>query len=130
MKKLGVAVIGACLLLAGCSSAPAPSETTAVSYPATYRSVEDLRDAFVSAGGDCPAWEQTNQIPLAAESGTCSSSNVLSIYSSTADRDELVRGYKSIATNDSVILVGENWVINDKSVRDLDPALGGTIVTK
>ncbi len=130
MKKLGIALIGACLLLAGCSASPSAPETSAASYPATFRSVEELRDAFVAAGGDCPAWQQTNQIPLAAESGTCSDSNVLSIYSSTADRDELVRGYKSIATSDSAILVGENWVINDKSVRDLDPALGGTLVTK
>lgn len=55
---------------------------------------------------------------------------MLSIYSSTADRDELVRGYKSMAMEDSAIMVGANWVINDKQVRSLDPALGGTIVSK
>lgn len=126
MRKLGIALIGVCTLLVGCSAAPAAT----ASYPATFRSVEELRDAFVRAGGDCPDWKQTNQIPLAAESGTCSDSNVLSIYSSTADRDKLVTRYKEIASEDSVILVGENWVINDKAVRDLDPTLGGTLVTK
>ncbi len=130
MKKLGVTAIAAVLVLAGCSSSPTPQPTSDAAYPAKFRTVEELRDAFVRAGGSCPNWQQTNQIPLAAESGTCSSSNVLSIYSSTADRDELVRGYKSIAMEDSVIMVGENWVINDKQVRSLDPALGGTIVSK
>lgn len=130
MKKLGVTALAAVLLLTGCASGPTPETPSTAAYPATFRNVEELRDAFVRAGGSCPDWQQTNQIPLAAESGTCSSSNVLSIYSSTADRDELVRGYKSMAMEDSAIMVGANWVINDKQVRSLDPALGGTIVSK
>ena len=116
------------MLLTGCGATAAPTAApTQDTYPATFKTVEDLRDAFVRAGGECPEWEQSNHIPLAAESGTCSDSNVLSIYTSQKDRDELVDGFKSIALEGSTILVGENWIINDPSVRDLDPALGGVI---
>lgn len=126
MKKVVIACAAAVLALAGCTSA---GDTAANEYQDSYRSVEDLRDAFVAAGGDCPEWEQTNQIKAAAESGTCSSSNVLSIYSSDATRDGAVEILKAISDNIN-LLVGENWVINDDSVQDLDPALGGTLVSK
>jgi len=122
MKKL-IAIAAVVLLVTGCASQSEPE------YPSSYRSVEELKEAFVKAGGECPDWEQTNQVKLAAESGTCSESNVLSIYSSEAVRDEALAAYKSIALGDSTLLVGENWIINDKRVKELDSAIGGTFVT-
>lgn len=99
------------------------------SYPDTYRSVEELKDAFVKAGGTCDNWNQSNQVVLANESGTCSDQNVLSIYASESAVDEALEAYKSLGSTDSTLLIGENWIINDPSVKDLDPAIGGTFFT-
>jgi len=98
-------------------------------YPDTYRSVEELRDAFVQAGGDCPNWEQSNQVKLAAESGTCSSTNVLSIYTSSASKDEVIATLKSLGMEGLSLLAGDNWIINDPEVKNLDTAIGGVLVT-
>lgn len=120
MKKtvIGIAAIVA-LTLTGCAN----------TYPTEYRSVEELRDAFVKAGGECENWEQTNKVRLATESGTCSTSNVLSIYSSRNAVDEAVQVFKSLGAGGQSLLIGENWIINDPNVRNLDPAIGGTFLT-
>lgn len=110
--------------LTGCSSN---------AYPETYSSVEELRDAFVKAGGECPEWEQRNQVSLSAESGECSSQTVLSIYSSESDRDQVVNTqkelHKMVDMGGMHLLVGANWIINDPNVKDLDRAIGGIFIT-
>lgn len=134
MKKLVVAAAVA-LLMTGCAAgtdttdSAAPEVAPEPKYPATYRSVEELRDSFVEAGGACPDWVQENLIVAAAESGTCSTTNVLSVYTSQESKDEAVSTLKEIAISDLNLLVGENWVINDPVVASLDPELGGTLVS-
>lgn len=124
MKKTAVALVFLAFLATGC--------TQGHSYPDTYRSVEELRDAFVEAGGDCPEWDQTNAVTASSESGTCSTTTVLSIYSSTSDRDVVVDNIRAMAEviGGANLLVGENWIINDPNVADLDPEMGGTLFTK
>lgn len=123
-------VAGAALVaLSACSQVAPELEPEAATYPETFRSVEELRDAFVEAGGECPSWEQSNHIPAAAESGTCSDSNVLSIYTSKDSTEAAFDNYKTIAQPGASLLVGENWIINDEVVKDLDPALGGVLFT-
>ncbi|MEB4614002.1 hypothetical protein [Leucobacter sp. M11] len=124
MKKLALALVLA-LTLSGCASV---ATTEASEYPATFRSVEELKEAFVSAGGACPDWHQSDLVKLAAQSGTCSEVNVLSIFSSKSSQDEMISSLKTLLDNVS-LLVGENWVINDPSVGELDPGLGGVLVT-
>lgn len=130
MKRLLAASITA-LLLTGCAATSEPDAPAqeAASYPETYRSVVELKDAFVQAGGDCPSWEQTNQVKTASESGTCSPTNVLSIYTSEAEKEDALELFKSIAQPGAALLVGKNWIINDKSVKEIDPAIGGTFFT-
>lgn len=130
MKKL-LALGAIALMLSGCSAGPKSMEASgsAATYPSTYRSVEELRDAFVRAGGSCDHWEQDNVVKAAAESGRCSESNVLSIYTSKAEVDRAVQLFKSLGSIDAKLLVGENWIINDPAVGDLPEEFGGTFVT-
>ena len=135
MKRLLLAAGIVILLLSGCSSA-APSERDAKSTPTpsqepadTYATVTDLRDAFVAAGGACPDWRQTDRVKLAAQSGDCSDSTVLSIYSSETDRDQIVENLKSFGMGVH-LLVGENWIVNVEAPERYADALGGTVVTK
>lgn len=128
-----VAIGFAVLLLAGCSGAP--SENSGPATPPAdggqYGSVVDLRDAFVAAGGSCDDWDQTNQVANAAESGSCSSTTVLSTYTSESSRDEVVAAVKEIGkvVGGSSQLVGVNWIVNSPDASDVRDKLGGTLVT-
>lgn len=125
MKELTAIGLVGVLLLAGCAeSKPSPAAETK-----SYRTVEELKDEFIRAGGDCPEWAQTNQVKLAAESGTCGSSNVLSTYTSEAEKDHALALFREIAQPGTTLLVGPTWIINDKSVKELSPSLGGTVVS-
>lgn len=130
MKYLAIAAIGL-MALTGCEQSVEDSpEDAPEAYPATYSSVEELRDAFVQAGGICPEWEQKNHVKLAAESGTCSDSNVMSVYISEAQKDEAVNTLMSITESKTSLLVGENWIINDKQIDSIDREIGGVFVTR
>lgn len=121
MVALSAAFVTTALVATGCTTAP--------ERDARYSSVEALRDAFVNAGGECPDWDQANQVTLAAESGVCSETSVLSIYLTQADRDELVANYKAFGFIEGTLLVGDNWVINDPNAKELSKRLGGTLVS-
>lgn len=129
MKRLIPTVVVA-LLLAGCSSpAPAPSPTTPPG-PVEYGAVSELKDAFITAGGECGTWEQTNQVRLAAQSGTCGPKSVLSTYSTKADLDEMVSTLKAFSPDGYSLLIGPNWAINSPQVESIYKKLGGTLATK
>jgi hypothetical protein len=133
--------LSAVALLAGCaSSAPAaepaeePTPTQeAPAGPVEYGSIDDLRDAYIAAGGDCDAWEQTNVVTLSAESGDCANGDgVLMTFTSEENRDEAVDGLTEFADMiGSNLLVGPNWVINAADVREVRDGMGGgTLVIK
>lgn len=141
-SSLGALLLGV-VTLTGCggggsftSTAPTATSTSipTKTVPANgehYSSVGSLKSAFIGAGGDCSVYEETNQVTLAAESATCGKSTVLSIYSSVADRDAAVDGLKQFADMIGMhLLVGENWIVNDKNVTQYQPKLGGTLVTR
>lgn len=142
MNKRGIAtavLIAGSLALAGCGSSsaaesePTPSVTTPPADGGTYATVEELKDAFVAAGGSCPAYEQSNIVTLAAESAECSSEAVLSTYLSSSDITQLIQENKDIAEQYDIEfsswLVGENWVINAPGAEELHEKLGGTVVS-
>lgn len=115
--------------LAGCADAATPASTPNAVVPTQYSSVVALRDDAVSAGYPCPSWNQDNKVVAAAESGTCSDSDVFSTYldrNSTQDAAALLKS--TPATN---LLVGPNWIINagPDGIRLLQAALGGDLVT-
>lgn len=126
MKKVALVCTVGLLLLSGCSMNTAQSRDI---VETSYRSVVELRDAFISAGGSCESWVQKNQVTLAAESGTCNDSNVLSIYTSESVKDEALNMFKEIAADGTTLVVGPNWIVNDPSARDLDSSIGGVLVT-
>lgn len=141
----GAIIAAAALSLAACSSAPEPAPATQPATPTTTTaaptptptelgavgSVADLKDAAVAAGFDCPSWEQSNHMPAAAESGTCTDDDVFSTYTSQADRDEVVDFLKENLSGTGIeltLLVGENWIINSDTAAELEPELGGVLV--
>lgn len=121
------------LLLAGCSSPVSPVSTaTQPSGPQEYGSVEDLRDAFIAAGGGCSFWEQNNYMSMAAGSAFCGEETVLSIYTSEENRDSAVATLVSDADlfGGVTLLVGPNWVVSSPDSSAVRAELGGTLVTK
>lgn len=113
--------------LVGCTATPEPDHSK------SYATVDELRADFESAGGKCGEWDQTNAVTLAAQSGDCSRSTVLSIYSSEGDRDEVVSNLKGIVDElggEVHLLVGPNWIINTTDPESYVEALGGVVVAK
>lgn len=143
----GVATVVAILALGACGDDgdsggddPKPSsgdETTSEAPPATYGSVEELKNAAVDAGYNCPNWKADNKVTLAAESGHCSGSDVFATYASPGDLQSQLDTDKDLdqmlvdaGIDPDIHLVGENWSIRgvDAEVRPLQEHLGGTIV--
>ncbi len=101
-----------------------------------------MRDFFIEVGGSCPSWNQKNQVTLALETGSCSESNVMSIYSSRAIAEEQNRAYKKFVLDvmpswvqedrPISLLVGANWILNESN-RDVlskfQVAFGGDLIT-
>lgn len=126
------------LFLGGCSAAPVAAPTTAAPTPpangGTYGSVQELKDAFVAAGGICESWDQSNHVTKAAESGSCSDQNVMSTFLSKEEITSLIASNKALnkelnLKSDTVWLTGENWIINDPTAAQLRGKLGGVLVT-
>jgi len=91
--------------------------------------VTELRDAAVAAGYPCPSWVQTNKVEAAAESGNCSDADVFSTYATPGQLEDAVTRLKAMnGVFKSVVLVGENWIINSDNARDLRSKMGGTIL--
>lgn len=112
----------ALLALSACS-AFTPSSAVAKSYT----SVEQLRDDVVKAGYACPNWRQTNQVKLAAASGSCDGSSVLMLFLSEADVSANVQALK--ATGAPVhALAGPNWIVNVPNPTSLQKSMGGIVV--
>ncbi len=105
------------------SSSPSAAPTPPASESETYTSIDDVRDAFIAAGGECDKWEQTDIVEAAIESGECGYSGpVLSLYGT---HDEAMENATTVRTlsigdgSDAGLVVGGNWVIN---VNDSDLA--------
>ena len=131
--KRALLIASLALMLTGCA-AYAPSSTQHSTTPpaptpaATYSTVTALRDAFVAAGGDCDEWVEGDMVTLAAQSGDCSTSTVLSIYISEADKSTVVANLKAFGSGVH-LLVGENWIINTPDPASYLKGMGGTVVT-
>lgn len=98
-------------------------------------SVAELRDALVEAGYNCPNWDQSNVVDLAAESGSCSDSDVLSTFASPGnlqDQLDASRGMDQMSIDAGLkpdpSLVGPNWIFRSAEAGAYAEKLGGTIV--
>lgn len=112
------------------TATPSPTKTVPVNGE-HYSSVQALKEAFVLAGGVCSGYSQTDNVTLAAQTGTCGKGAVLTTYSSVSDRDGVVANMKQFSDLVGMnLLVGENWIINDAGVATVQPKLGGTLFTR
>lgn len=106
--------------IAGCASTPVEGKT--------YSSIDDLRNDFEAAGGNCPDWVQTDQVSKALQSGKCDLSTVLAIYESSQDISnqvsELKKGMEGTGL-ELQFLVGPNWIVNSPDYKKVQQLLGG-----
>jgi hypothetical protein len=108
------------LALTGCASSAPPSDT-----------VEQLRERFVAAGGDCTDATPFDLAP-AAESIRCANGAKLHTVDSDADRSSLVDYYlesDSVRARTHIMLGAERWIIVDEisTTVVVMPQLGGII---
>lgn len=126
----GLAVVAATAgvaLLAGCSGGG--EAVPAVTGEATeFATVEDLRDAYVAAGGTCDAWEEVDPGDYDATAGRCSDSVVMAVYANPDELAAAVERSQNLAIQ-THLLVGENWMLNVENPQDFVDALGGTTVS-
>lgn len=110
---------------AAVGDSPSPTVSTSSAPPACYGSVAGLRDAFIATGYDCPDWRRTDRVKLVLQSGSCSGSDVLSIYTGS----EAVQQLKSISLDGVHLVVSEDWIIDTKQAEAIAAVLGGVHVT-
>ena len=118
VKRLVAGVL--VLTLSGCASPTPPSET-----------VDELRERFVAAGGECAEPTRFDLEP-ATESLQCSSGAVLHTVASDADRSAIVDHYlesDSVRARTHIMLGAERWIIVDEisTIVIVMPKLGGII---
>ena len=90
----------------------------------SHASIDTLRIAFVSAGGNCPNGRQ-RKVVHARAAMDCSNDTVLVLYRSAAERDT------NLTEMEGSLLVGPNWVLNTTPgvATTVQPGMGGEIRT-
>lgn len=126
LKAIVPLILIGSIALTGCSSgesqpgseSESPSAEVSSEAPTplgemSFATVTELKDALVAEGFPCPEWIETNQVKLAATSGTCDDSSVLSVYTSNSAKEDVIQNLKSF-TGDfgGHLVVGENWILN------------------
>lgn len=130
MKKIFAGVTAALISvsLAGCASGPRE-----------YKDVNELKDAYVSAGGDCA---KPKDIDTSAFTGdmvelegmtalSCTDDIGVFVFKSTASRDAFVTLIEEIATASKTgvhVAMGEKWIVAGVALDNTKfaKALGGT----
>ncbi|GAA4737931.1 hypothetical protein GCM10025783_05530 [Amnibacterium soli] len=123
----------AVVLLSGCASSTAGSAPK----PASHQTLDALKSAYTDAGGRCPVWVEDDDIQAAAQSGTCGDGVTLSTYWTAADLVGEVKLLRDTASSGddpgsappkTEVLIGANWLLTGRHVRQLQPKLGGQLV--
>jgi hypothetical protein len=122
-------------------SAPTSNPASSLPSPRTNRtaSAGALGTAISSAGFGCNDFKADSQAPFAATQGRCHAGAdefVLAQYSTTDQRDQhagRLRGLLAGLDADHYLVIGDNWLINVGTNKDLTAKLattfGATIVT-
>lgn len=77
MRRLVPLALLPLVLFTGCSTPAAPT---------TYSNIDDLRDAFIAAGGACDDWEEGDAAGPWAQFGNCNGGDAtLSTYATPED---------------------------------------------
>lgn len=128
---VAAAALALSLTLAGCGSdnnAFALKDSAPPADGGSYGTIEDLKEAAVEAGVDCPDWDLHNKATYASSSGSCSDSIGLATYASESQMDKQLEAWKVIG--EMIVLerlVGKNWTIDVADPEALQKKLGGTV---
>ena len=118
----------AIVVLASASACGGSSDGDGKPADGRFKSVEDLRSAFVDAGGSCDQWDQNDRIDAAEESGDCDDSTVLSTYPDRASAQSAADDLMEATPILDEVLIGDNWIVNtDQNLRSLKEEMGGVI---
>lgn len=99
---------------------------------ASYESAEDLRDAVLASGGDCPGETVDGQEGDGELLIRCSDTLTLRLF---ANEEELKVGKLGFAIgfmDDDSILAGPNWIVQGPTgeLDDIQETLGGELSVK
>jgi len=125
LAMLGL-LLSAGFLATGCASS---EPDTAPTHLGKVSTIEEVRDAFIAAGGVCN-WNQNDVVLDATASGTCSDQTVIMLFADPADKTAVVARLGSLISTDLHLLVGENWIINSKEAVELADKIGGKVVAR
>lgn len=122
-KCFGTLLVGlvGLTMLAGCSGVTASD----------YATVDDLKAAFVAAGGACATWNPNGIVKKAVQSGECDSQTVLSIYTSADAATEQANTIKKLMQGTGLsihLLVGGNWIVNSVDIDKVQSKMGGQVI--
>jgi len=133
MKRFWLFVL--VLALTGCTGADESSLRTN-EKPSRFESLEELKGAFVEAGGQCWGWRlatHPDELVDIVGKGDCDSKTVLIVYKDYIDVEQSALGTRrhleSLGLKIS-FLFGDNWFINSDQVEIVHPKMGGTLMTR
>lgn len=127
-----LAALALSVSLSGCGGSEnfaAPvQETKPPADGGSYGTVEDLRDAAMKAGLDCPNWDKHNKAIYAASSASCSDSIGFATYTGEAQLNKQLSAWKTLGDLVELErLVGVNWTIDTHDPEALQKKMGGTV---
>jgi|LakMenE18May11ns_1017448.scaffolds.fasta_scaffold9254002_2 hypothetical protein len=136
MKKTQfLLILVSLLVLTGCSSYNQSNERLG-DKNSRFESLEELKEAFVEAGGQCWGWKlatHPDELENLIGKGDCDSKTVLIVYDDYIDVEQ--EAINSRRHNESLgfktsYLFGGNWFINSDQVEVVYPKMGGTLMTR
>lgn len=103
----------------------------------SYESIDELKSAFIAAGGQCWEWKLKNSGQSADKNiksaADCDRSTVLVIYKDEMKTEQSSLQHAKLVRNMGLVphvLFGGNWMINSDQVVNIQKIFGGTLVTR
>lgn len=136
MKKTQfLLILVSLLVLTGCSGYNQSNERLG-DKNSRFESLEELKEAFVEAGGQCWGWRlatHPDELENLIGKGDCDSKTVLIVYDDYIDVEQ--EAINSRRHNEGLgfktsYLFGGNWFINSDQVEVVYPKMGGTLMTR
>jgi hypothetical protein len=127
MKAIATATLGLllALTLSACSGVAAQTGPTPIGKVST---IEQVRDAFIAAGGVCN-WKQDDRVDDATASGTCSDQTVIMLFANPDDKAMVANRLSEVLAGVGThLLVGDNWIINSPEAVKMQKEIGGKVV--
>jgi hypothetical protein len=136
MKKTQfLLILVSLLVLTGCSGYNQSNERLG-DKNSRFESLEELKEAFVEAGGQCWGWRlatHPDELEDTIGKGDCDSKTVLIVFKDYIDVEQQAingRGHNEGLGFKTSYLFGDNWFINSDQVEIVYPKMGGTLMTR